>query len=248
MFGDGLIFPDFVFSENTPMSHLQAFAENVFLSDGPIVHAMGIPFPTRMIIVKLADHSLWVNSPVTTPPETVDRIKALGTVRYLVAPTKLHVWRLESWHMLFPDAELWAPPQIPNQFKRLPFSGVLEDAPPPEWANDLDQLVFRGNLFIEEVHFFHKQSRTVILADFIQNHPLSKDNSFLNALFKLAGVAYPDGGVPYDIRLSFINRKLARRSLRKLLSWEFDKLILAHGVCIERDAKTFVERAFRWLA
>jgi hypothetical protein len=56
------------------------------------------------------------------------------------------------------------------------------------------------------------------------------------------------GGVALDIRLSFTNRKLARRSLRKLLSWDFDKLIIAHGVCIEKDAKPFVERAFRWLA
>ena len=27
----------------------------------------------------------------------------------------------------------------------------------------------------------------------------------------------------------------------------FEKLIIAHGVCIEKDAKPFVERAFRWL-
>jgi len=68
-----------------------------------------------------------------------------------------------------------------------------------------------------------------------------------NALFKLAGVASPHGGVALDIRLSFTNRNLARRSLEKLFSWEFDKLIIAHGVCIDKDAKSFVERAFRWL-
>ena len=28
----------------------------------------------------------------------------------------------------------------------------------------------------------------------------------------------------------------------------FDKLIIAHGPFIERDAKPFVQRAFRWLA
>jgi predicted metallo-beta-lactamase superfamily hydrolase len=55
------------------------------------------------------------------------------------------------------------------------------------------------------------------------------------------------GGVPLDIRLSFTNRELARRSLEKLLSWDFDKLVIAHGVCVEKDAKPFVERAFRWL-
>jgi hypothetical protein len=60
-------------------------------------------------------------------------------------------------------------------------------------------------------------------------------------------VAHPHGGVPLDIRLSFINRHAARNSLAKLLSWDFDKLIVAHGLCVETDAKRFVERAFQWL-
>ena len=86
------------------------------------------------------------------------------------------------------------------------------------------------------------------MADFIQNHPRGRGRPLRNALFKLAGVAYPHGGVALDIRLSFTNRGLARRSLKKLLSWDFDKLIIAHGVCIEKDAKPFVEGAFGWLA
>ena len=171
------------------------------------------------------------------PFDMLHRITAPGPVRYIVAPTRMHVWRLEEWHALFPDAELWMPPHIPNKFKRLPFVGILGDVPPQIWAYDLDQLVFKGNCFIEEVFFFHKESRTVILADFIQNHPMVRGRPLLNALFKFAGVAFPHGGVPRDIRLSFTNRNLARRSLGKLLSWDFDKLIIAHGVCIEKDAK-----------
>ena len=108
----------------------------------------------------------------------------------------------------------------------MPFAGVLGDLPPKGWADDFDQLVFRGNLFVDEVYFLHRKSRAVIFGDFIQNHPLAKGQSLRNALFKLAGVAWPQGGVPFDIRLSFTKRKLARRSLEKLLSWDFDKLIL----------------------
>ena len=120
--------------------------------------------------------------------------------------------------------------------------------PPHDWADDLDQLVFTGNCFVDEVFFFHLNSHSVIMADFIQNHRREKGKPVRNTLFKLAGVAYPQGGIALDIRLSFTNRNLARRSLEKLLSWDFGKLILAHGVCIEKDAKPFVERAFRWLA
>jgi hypothetical protein len=230
------------------MISLEPFAEDVWIVNGPTVRAVGIPFPTRMIVVRLRSRSWWVNSPVSAPRQLLDDMTAEGPVKFLVAPTKLHVWRLESWHALFPDAELWAPPQVPREFKRLPFAGVLGDVPPASWADDFDQLVFRGNLFVEEVYFLHRKSRTVIFGDFIQNYPLAKGRPLRNAFFRLAGAAGPQGGVPLDIRLSFTNPKLARRSLEKLLAWDFDKLILAHSVCIEQDAKAFVRRAFHWLA
>lgn len=229
------------------MSDLEAFANSLFLVDGPPVHAVGIPFPTRMAIVKLSDGALWVNSPVHIALGMRDRILALGPVKYLVSPTKLHHWRLEEGHALFPAAELWGTRQVPREFQYLPLAGVLGDAPPPGWADDLDQVVLRGNLFLEEVAFFHRRSRTVIMADFVQNHLLAKGRPLRNLLYRLAGVAYPKGGVPIDIRLSTIHRKLARQSLAKLLAWDFDKLILAHGVCLRERAKDFVERAFQWL-
>jgi Domain of unknown function (DUF4336) len=230
------------------MASLEPFATNVWIVNGQTVRAMGIPFPTRMIVVQLDCRAWWVNSPIPAPRELLDRMTTEGPVKFLVAPTKLHVWRLESYHALFPDAELWAPPQVARDFKRLPFAGVLKDVPPESWADDFDQLVFRGNLFVEEVYFLHRKSHTVIFGDFIQNHRPAKGRPMRNAFFRLAGVAWPKGGVPFDIRLSFTNRELARQSLEKLLAWDFDKLILAHGVCVEKDAKTFVARAFDWLA
>jgi len=96
---------------------VQAFAENVSITDGPPVRDMGVWFTTRMIVVKLTNGSLWVDSPASVPPNMLERIRALGPVRYLVAATPRHLWRLEEWHTLFPDAELWGPPQILNKFK-----------------------------------------------------------------------------------------------------------------------------------
>ena len=232
------------------MPDLQAFAKDVWIADGPRVRDFGVMFTTRMEVVKLSNGLLWVNSPVVVPFDTLQRITQLGPVRYLVAATPRHVWRLEMWHTLFPEAELWAPRSTPFTLKKgyLPLTGILGDGPPQGWADDLDQLVFKGNPLIEEVLFFQRESRTVILDDLIQIHPIVKGKPFRNALFKLAGVASPDGGVPHDIRMTFTNRKLARRSLERLLSWDFDRLIIAHGPCIEKDAKPFVREAFRWLA
>jgi hypothetical protein len=231
------------------MPELQEFGENLWIVDGPNVRDMGILFTTRMTLVKLSGGSLWVDSPVSVPSDTLQRITDLGPIQYLVAATPRHVWRLEGWHKLFPDAQLWAPKPSPFTLKKgnLPFTGILGDAPPQGWSGDLDQAAIKGNPLIEEVFFFHKRSRTVILDDLIQIHPMEKGKPLLNLLFKLAGAAAPHGGVGLDLRLSFIHRKPARQSLEKVLSWDFDKLVIAHGPCIEKDAKPFVERAFRWL-
>ena len=228
---------------------VHAFAPNVWIIEGPNVRDMGVLFTTRMTVVKLANGSVWVDSPVPVPFETLQCITELGPVSYLVAATPRHVWRLEMWHTLFPQAQLWVPRASPLTLKKghLPFTGTLGDTPNPEWADDLDQLAFQGNPLIEEVFFFHRASRTVILDDLIQVHPSVKGKPFRNAFFQLEGVASPPGGVGLEFRLTFTKRKLARRSLDKVLSWDFDKLIIAHGACIEKDAKPFMEQAFQWL-
>ncbi len=210
---------------------------------------MGVMFTTRMALVKLSDGALWVSSPVAVSPDTLRFIDSVGPVKYLIAGTPRHVWRLAAWHALYPNAELWAARTTPFTLKKgpLPLAGILGDTPPAAWENDLGQVAFKGNPLIEEVCFFHGRSRTLLLDDLIQNHPFKKGAPLRNLLFTLAGVASQGGAVPLDIRLSFIHRERARRSLEKMLSWDFDKLIVAHGACVERDAKALVERAFRWL-
>jgi hypothetical protein len=90
------------------MAEFAKFAENLWVVEGPNVRDMGIMFTTRMSIVKLADGSQWVDSPVEVPSDVLEHITRPGPVRYLVAATPRHVWRLANWHDLFPEAEIWA--------------------------------------------------------------------------------------------------------------------------------------------
>ena len=207
------------------MHTLQPCGDGIWVASGPIIRAYGIPFDTRMTVVRLADGSVWINSPVQWTREDLQTVADIGPVRYLVSPTPLHDWRLESWAKAFPDARCWK-------------ATDLRDDPPPEWVADFDQMIFRGSRVLNEVYFLHRKSRTVIFGDFIQNH-------HAGVFLRLLGAA---GGVPIDIRLSFLGKKAeGRASLERLLSWEFDKVILAHGDCITHDAKAFVRHAFRWL-
>jgi len=210
--------------------NLIAFGPDIWIADGPSVNALGpLTLPTRMIVVRLNDGSLWINSPVDVSEPEMDEVTVLGPVRYLISPTPLHDWRLARWKEHFAQARTW----------------VSRDAPPAEWKEQLDSVLFAGNALLKEAEFFHRASRTLMITDFIQNYPRRAGKPLFNAATALAGVQ--GGGVPLDIRLSFLNRAAGRRSLATILNWNFDRLILAHGDCLDRDAKPFVRAAFGWL-
>jgi hypothetical protein len=231
------------------VSGLRSFGENIWIAEGPLVRDMRAWFTTRMTIVKLNNGSVWIESPVPASPETLQSITELGPVKYLVAATMRHVWRLENARTQFPETQLWVcrRTRLTLQHGELPISGILTDTPPPDWADDFEQLEFKGNPLLSEVLFYHKKSHTVIIGDLIASNKKIKGKPLSNFIFRLGGVLYPKGGVSRDIRMSFKDRDLARQSLETLLSWDFDKLIIAHGDCIETDAKSFVEEKFRWL-
>ncbi|MGC2131611.1 MAG: DUF4336 domain-containing protein [Candidatus Aquilonibacter sp.] len=213
--------------------HLLAFGPDIWTADGPAVTVFGpLALPTRMIVVRLRDGSLWINSPIEASPDEMDRLTQLGRVRHLVAPTPLHAWRLAAWKKHFPDTLVWSP-------------ALLEARTPRDWVEEIDQTMFQGNLFLTEAEFFHRASRTLIMTDFLQNYAPLPGRPVRNALTRLAHVQ--GGGVPIDIRLSITRRALARRSLMTILSWDFDKLIVAHGDCVEAGAKAFVRSVFDWL-
>ncbi len=217
------------------MDALREFAKDIWIADGPAVRFWGIPFPTRMIVVRLGDGSLWVNSPVSATRDQVKSLEYIGSVAHLVSPTPLHDWRLKQWAEFFPHARVWE-------------ASALDDAPPAAWSADIDQLLFRGSIVLSEAEFLHKPSRTLIMGDFIQNYGFERERPLLNALKRLGGVL--DGGAPSDLRFSFIGkrrRRLGAESLRKLLSWDFDKIIVAHGDLTTDSARSLVERSFQWL-
>ncbi len=219
------------------------------MADGPPARDMGIHFPTRMALAKLSDGSVWISSPVLVPFDTLTSIRQMGPIHHLVSPTPRHYWRLKAWHVLFPEAELWSSPITPVTLKEedLPLTGVLDGRVPGAWAADFDQELIGGSRLLREVAFFHRPSRTLLLEDVFQVHAPKPDRPLLNAALRLGGIAGPDGGVARDIRLSFRDRTATRESVDRILAWDFDKVVVAHGPVIREGARAVVEKAFGWL-
>ena len=68
----------------------------------------------------------------------------------------------------------------------------------------------------------------------------------LTRLVARVGNMYAKPRMPPDWQLSFRNRDAARASFERILCWDFDRVILAHGALLERNAHETFDRAYAW--
>jgi len=226
---------------------LKAFGPSLYSADGPTVPFFGFPYPTRMAVAQLSDGCVWVWSPVALTEKLADEVEAIGPVRHIVSPNKIHHLFLHEWTARWPDARLYAPPGLARKKPELHFDGELTDEPSPAWAADIDQVIFHGSFVLDEVVFFHRASRTAIVGDLIQRHPESKMSGWKGMLMRLDGLVGPRGSTPREWRASFLRRGPARIALEKLIGWNAERLLIAHGECVETGAAEIIAEALSWI-
>jgi Domain of unknown function (DUF4336) len=223
---------------------MKQVAENLWLEERPLKF-YGMPFGTRMTIAKLKDGSLFVHSPVSLTTELRLEIGALGDVKHIVSPNKLHHLYMGEWQTAFPDAKIYASPGLSKKRRDLNFAAQLGDTPETDWAEEIDQLIFKGSFVMQEVVFFHRPSRTLLLADLME-HFCEDQPFFMRLLMRVFGM-YNRAVMPTDWRMTFWRKKKARASLARILAWKPERIILAHGRLIDSEAETALRRSFDWL-
>lgn len=226
---------------------LQPFGEEIWLAEGPTTAVAGFRYPTRMAVIRLAGGALFIWSPVSLSQDLRAAVDALGDVRYLIAPNSLHHLFLGEWRRAYPDARFYAPPGLRERRKDLDFDGDLDDAPAPEWSEEIDQVPVRGNLITTEVVFFHRKSGTVLFTDLIQHFSPTWFTGWRAIVARLDRMTAPQPEVPQKFRNAFVNRRAARAGLRRILAWPAKKVLMAHAVPVEDDGQAFIARTFRWL-
>ena len=222
-----------------------AFGPNIWIAEGPVVSFLSFPYPTRMAVIRLSDGGLFIWSPVALDGALKHEIDALGPVRHLVEPNKLHHLFLAQWKAAYPEAKLYAPPGLARKRRDLVFDAPLGDDPPPAWASDVDQAMLRGSFALTEAAFFHRESRTALFNDIIQNFPRDWFKGWRGWLARLDGIVAPHPGAPREWRLSF-NRRAARPALDRILNWPTERVIIAHGD-LPAGGADFVRKALAWL-
>jgi len=205
----------------------------------------GLEVGTRMTVMRLADGSLLLHSPVALTPELRTELDALGPVRWVVAPNRVHHLRAGDVAKAYPGAQLWIAPGLERKRPDLVYVAVLGDEAPAPWKGEVDQVFFRGRPYENEVVFFHRASRTLILCDLAFNFGprAAAPTRWLMRLLRSYGHFGPSKLDPLLIR----DRRAARESLLRILDWDFDRVIVAHGDVLESGGREALRRGYAWL-
>jgi len=225
------------------MSLLREWADGVWIAEAPL-RFYGFEFGTRMTVLRDADGSLALHSPIPLSPTLRSEIDEKGEVRHALSPNKLHHLYMGSVRDVYPQVRLYAPPGLAEKRPDIPFDEELSDKPPAAWAGVLDQHVVRGSRLMDEVVFLHHASATLLVADLCEH--FGPDSRPLTRIMARVARMYARPRMPPDWQFSFRDRAKTRASFERILSWDFDRVILAHGALLESGAKTHFEREYAW--
>ena len=205
----------------------------------------GLPVGTRMTVIRLADGRLLLHSPVALEPELREQLDAIGRVCFAVAPNRVHHLYAGAVAHAYPGTRLWVAPGLERKRPDLVYEAVLGDEAPEEWKGQVDQVFFRGRPYENEVVFFHRPSRTLILCDLAFNFGprAAAPTRLLMKLLRSYGRLGPSTLDPWLIR----DRRAARASLERILAWDFDRIIVAHGDVLESGGHETLRHGYSWL-
>ena len=230
---------------------LRNIDNNLWVAEQP-QKFFGLEVGTRMTVVRLSDNNLVLISPIKIDPELQQKLADLGTVKYLVAPNLFHYLYLAECQAIYPSARAIAPPGLTDKQPNLKIDKVLT-RDKIEFDSELEFMLFAGFQAlivpkirtVNEIIFYHPQTKTLIVTD----SAFYLDDSFPTAT-RIAGKLIGSYGILTPSWLEKIatkNPQLLQQSIERVMAWDFQRVIIAHGKIVEDNAKQQLAAGYQWL-
>ncbi len=220
-------------------------ADQIWLCAYP-VRLAGTRFEARMTVIRLASGQLMLHSPCDITAAIAEEISALGPVAHIVAPGNFHHMYAATAQAAFPRAKTWICPGVESRSPGLKYDGLLGDVAPADWVGEIDQVLVQGTRIMREVAMFHRASRTLILVDLIENFTDATPHTggALKFWFKYVFRMWNNPRPAPEYRMGWSDRQAAAKSLRRILAWDFQQIVLSHGNLIGRNAREVAAAAW----
>jgi hypothetical protein len=162
-------------------------------------------------------------------------------VAFLVVPRAHGMFAAEAKEA-YPGAQLLAAPSPPPKRRMLPFDGALADDPPAAWAGCIETHLVAG-FPLQEVVLFHRPSRTLVVTD-LCFHVQRSSSRVARAFFRIDGV-WRRFAPSLVLRYTLTDRAAFEASLRRVLAWDFERVVPGHGDVLERGGREALRAAWR---
>jgi hypothetical protein len=205
----------------------------------------GAELGARMTVIRLADGGLFVHSPVALDPALSRELTALGEVRCVIAPNRMHHLHAHEYAGAFRGAKIFGSPALIKKRLDLHFDGVLGATAAAEWAGQIEQRFFAPVL--AEAVFFSPATRTLLVTDLvanIQRAPGAVDRLLLRLDGAYQRLATPRA-IAIPLRLGYA--RVARATFDEILQWDFERVIMAHGDIVEGGGREALRRAWSFV-
>jgi len=184
---------------------------------------LGMVLHTRMFVLRLGDDLLLYSpSPAPLDDGTRQGLEALGAPRWMVAPNEIHNVGLKPFQQAFPDIHTTGCPGHPKRVKDVRFH------------------VIGGNVFLHEIAVLHVPTRTLLLADAIENlderHLAKPPSAAMRWMMRKMGFREGEPCSSPEHYLYATAPDALEASLAVLEGWEPESILLCHGQILEGPA------------
>jgi hypothetical protein len=224
---------------------LREVAPDLFTAEDLLALPAGVKMPVRMTAVRLPRGGLVVHSPLALTDGRLVSVARVAAVEYLVAPSCRHHRFVGPWVARFAGAKLYGAPGLGRKRKDLRLAGVLGEEDPPPWAAVLDQILIEGAPGINETVFLHRPTGSLIVTDLLFNivHPANLVTRLTLAVTGTSGRL----AMSRLWRRYTKDRKALKASVERVLAWDFQRILPAHGDIVEgADVVARARDALAW--
>jgi len=199
-----------------------------------------LELPLRCSVIKTSN-ALILISPVEFDQSQLSRIRELGDVTDIVAPSELHHTYVEQAIRHFPRATIWAAPGLEKKRPGIRWNKIFGRDPWP-YETEVKALVIEGLVGATEVAFLEVSTRTLIVVDLVFN--LQRPRGWAAPILLRLFGTYKRFAVSRLFIRSLANRSAFESSMRTLMmEWKFDRVVMAHGEVVEFDGHTMLRQA-----
>ncbi len=213
--------------------------ENLWLLTYPN-KVLGMNLMRNVSVMRLPSARLIIHSTAPFSEQDVLDIKAVGQPAWLVDAMLRHDTFAQEAIGAFPAVPYLAPPGFSEEINNFPTRPIVP--PPSEWQGEVEVVQLGGLPSMRETVFFHRSSRTLIVADLAMNFP-HESSIWQKLALKVAVTGEHRPGISRALSAAIKDRDAFESSIAEVLSWDFDRMIVGHGEPIETGAREKLRHA-----